>query len=179
MNDRLDVRLEMTWVVAIWSFFDFLQYIFYFFSQFSDCENETKSEQFMSTYSNLFAYITIVVRDLTTFFCMLYFMFRVNRRENNIQTELSKDDSPHDCQEFKTMLNSCRPLICFSGYIEKKKPEFICLLDYIKAHDTIEYYEIELGDIKKKKIYAERILGQNQQNMRQSILDESAMEKIN
>ena len=32
MKDRLDIRLEMTWVVALWSMFDFFQYVFYFFT---------------------------------------------------------------------------------------------------------------------------------------------------
>ena len=32
MKDRLDIRLEMTWVVFLWSFFDFFQYVFYFFT---------------------------------------------------------------------------------------------------------------------------------------------------
>jgi len=32
MNDRLDIRREMTWAVAVWSFFDFFQYLFYFFT---------------------------------------------------------------------------------------------------------------------------------------------------
>lgn len=32
MKDRLDIRLEMTWVVTLWSLFDFFQYIFYFFT---------------------------------------------------------------------------------------------------------------------------------------------------
>ena len=30
MTDKLDIRLELTWMVAIWSFFDLFQYIFYF-----------------------------------------------------------------------------------------------------------------------------------------------------
>lgn len=32
MKDRLDIRLEMTWAVALWSMFDFFQYVFYFFT---------------------------------------------------------------------------------------------------------------------------------------------------
>jgi len=32
MNDKLDIRREMTWAVATWSFFDFFQYLFYYFS---------------------------------------------------------------------------------------------------------------------------------------------------
>ena len=32
MKDRLDIRKEMTWAVALWSLFDFLQYVFYFFT---------------------------------------------------------------------------------------------------------------------------------------------------
>ena len=32
MRDRLDIRLEMTWAVGIWSGFDALQYVFYFFT---------------------------------------------------------------------------------------------------------------------------------------------------
>ena len=38
MKDRLDIRKEMTWVVALWSFFDFFQYVFYFFTQLSSCD---------------------------------------------------------------------------------------------------------------------------------------------
>ena len=30
MKDRLDIRREMTWAVALWSLFDFFQYFFYF-----------------------------------------------------------------------------------------------------------------------------------------------------
>ena len=29
MNDKLFIRQELSWVVGIWSFFDFFQYIFY------------------------------------------------------------------------------------------------------------------------------------------------------
>ena len=37
MNDRLEIRKEMTWCVALWSLFDFFQYVFYFFTQMALC----------------------------------------------------------------------------------------------------------------------------------------------
>ena len=37
MNDRLEIRKEMTWCVAMWSLFDFFQYVFYFFTQMALC----------------------------------------------------------------------------------------------------------------------------------------------
>ena len=42
------------------------------------------------------------------------------------------------------MLNSCRPLMCFSNYLEEEKPEHIVLLEYVKVYETIQDRERDL-----------------------------------
>ena len=38
MKDKLEIRRELMWAVGIWSGFDFLQYTFYYLSQYSGCD---------------------------------------------------------------------------------------------------------------------------------------------
>ena len=85
---------------------------------------------------------------------MVYFIIRVNKRESNIKVELAKQDSPHDLQELKTVLNSCRPLMSFSNYLDEQKPEHIVLLDYVKVYETIKDKESELDYLYRKKTNA-------------------------
>ena len=56
---------------------------------------------------------------------MVYFIVIVNRREDNIKNELERDDTPHDLGGLSTVLNSCRPLMCFSAYLETYKPDYL------------------------------------------------------
>lgn len=131
MRDRLDIRLEMTLAVAIWSVFDFLQYIVYFFSQMQSCALESPVLKGIIEYSGLASYMIIISRDFVTHCVMVYFVIRVNRRESNIKAELAKTDSKHDLAELKTVLNSCRPLMCFSNFLNENKPDHLALLDFI------------------------------------------------
>jgi len=105
----------------------------------------------LARYSAVCSYVVIIMRDFVTHCCMLYFIMSVNRREDNIKTELSKDDSPHDLQELKTVLNSCRPLMSFSSWIEDNKQCHLYLLDYIKQFETIKEQTLDL-----KQVEAER-----------------------
>ena len=91
-----------------------------------------------------YSYIVIILRDFTVHCVMVYFIVRVNKRESNIKSELAKQDSPHDLQELKTVLNSCRPLMCFSNYLEEEKPEHMVLLEYVKVYETIQDRERDL-----------------------------------
>lgn len=86
---------------------------------------------------------------------MVYFIVRVNRRESNIKAELAKEDSPHDLQELKTVLNSCRPLMCFSSYLEEEKPSHMILLEYIKMYETIKDKESDLDYLSIQKTEAQ------------------------
>ena len=154
MKDRLDIRLEMTWVVGLWSFFDFFQYIFYFFTQQAKCPPSSPVFRWIIEYAPEFSYIVIILRDFTVHIVMVYFIIRVNKRESNIKVELAKQDSPHDLQELKTVLNSCRPLMSFSNYLDEQKPEHIVLLDYVKVYETIKDKESELDYLYNKKMKA-------------------------
>ena len=158
MRDRLDIRKELSWAVAIWSFFDFFQYIFYYFTQLANCPPASPTLYFLTEYAPLFSYVIIIMRDFATHCVMVYFIVRVNRRESNIKNELERDDSPHDLQELKTVLNSCRPLMVFSGYLDEKKPDHLRLLEYIKVYETIKELEIELNDLESRKQEAEEKL---------------------
>ena len=93
----------------------------------------------------------IILRDFVVHCIMVYFIVRVNKRESNIKTELAKDDSPHDLQELKTLLNSCRPLMCFSSYLETNKPNHLVLLEYIKVYETIKDKNSELDYLHQEK----------------------------
>ena len=138
MKDKLDIRRELMWAVGIWSSFDFLQYTFYYLSQYADCDQNSPTKAWLAEHSSLFSYIVIILRDFVTHCSMVYFIFSVNRREDNIKSELEKDDSPHDLHELKTVLNSCRPLICFSSWLEENRQAHIVLLEYIKSFETIK-----------------------------------------
>ena len=146
MKDKLEIRRELMWAVGIWSGFDFLQYTFYYLSQYSGCDQESATKAWLAKYSSLFSYIVIILRDFVTHCCMVYFIFVVNRREDDIKWELEKDDSPHDLHELKTVLNSCRPLICFSSWLENNKQTHMVLLEYIKSFETIKEEILELKD---------------------------------
>lgn len=98
-----------------------------------------------------FSYIVIILRDFTVHCVMVYFIVRVNRRESNIKAELAKEDSPHDLQELKTVLNSCRPLMCFSNYLDTEKPDHLVLLEYVKVYETIKDKEIDLENLLVQK----------------------------
>ena len=137
----------------------------------------------MGNYASLFSYIVIVTRDFVTHCCMIYFITVVNRREDNIKNELEKDDSPHDLKELKTVLNSCRPLMSFSGYLEVQKPDHICLLDYIKAYETIKEHHLDLKDLEEEKLRAEATLQEldGPACAKKSVLDNmiASIEKLN
>ena len=81
MKDRLDIRLEMTWAVALWSFFDFFQYVFYFFTQLDGCGSNSTVLNNLIKYAPEFSYITIILRDFAVHCVMIYFIIRVNKRE--------------------------------------------------------------------------------------------------
>ena len=82
---------------------------------------------------------------------MIYFIFAVNKREDNIKNELARDDSPHDLKELKTVLNSCRPLMSFSAYLDTFKESHFFLLEYIKMYEQIKDLELDLQDIQSEK----------------------------
>ena len=151
MKDKLDIRRELVWAVGIWSAFDFLQYTFYFLSQYTDCDHNSRAKEFLASYSSMFSYIVIIMRDFVTHCCMVYFIYAVNRREDNIKSELEKDDSPLDLQELKTVLNSCRPLMSFNGWLEENKPEYLVLLDYIKTFETLKEQILDLKEVQKER----------------------------
>ena len=139
----------MTWAVVLWSFFDFLQYLFYFITQINGCPHSSQIVRDLIKYAPLASYITIMCRDFVVHCVMVYFIWRVNKRETNIKAELAKGDSPHDLHELKTVLNSCRPLMCFNNFLESKKPNHVILLEFIKIFETIRDKETELEYIQK------------------------------
>ncbi len=96
MRDRLDIRKELTWAVALWSFFDFFQYVFYFLTQMSTCPPKSEFLQHLIIYAPLYSYVVIIVRDFLVHCVMVFFIIRVNKRESNIQAELAKGDTMHD-----------------------------------------------------------------------------------
>lgn len=110
---------------------------------------------FFYKYSGLLSYIAIIVRDFATNFCMIYYIISVNRREDNIRNELEKDDSPHDLQELKTVLNSCRPFMSFETYVATHKADYICLLDYIRGYEVYKEQLLDLKDLEEKKARTE------------------------
>lgn len=114
----------------------------------NECEDHGKFVKYIIKYSSLASYVVIMLRDFIVHCVMIYFIMRVNKRESNIKVELEKQDSPHDLQELKTVLNSCRPLMCFSNYLESEKENHVVLLDYIKTYETIKDKETELEYIK-------------------------------
>lgn len=160
MKDRLDIRREMTWAVAVWSFFDFFQYVFYFFTQMAACPPAHPAMRTLIRYSSEASYIVIIIRDFCVHCVMVYFIVSVNRRESNIKAEISKSDSKHDLHELKTVLNSCRPLMAFNDYLEANKPSHTILLDYIKLYETLKDKEIDLSELQKEKMRTEEHLQQ-------------------
>ena len=102
-------------------------------------------------YAPLCSYIVIILRDFIVHCVMVYFIVRVNRRESSIKNELARQDTTYDLQELKTLLNSYRPLMAFSAYLEKEKPEHMVLLDYIKLYETIKDKESDLDYLHSKK----------------------------
>ena len=48
-------------------------------------------------------------------------------------------------------MNSCRPLMCFTTFLENNKPEHIQLLEYIKLYEQIKEKQIDLEEYEKKK----------------------------
>ena len=151
MNDRLDIRKEMFLVVTCWSFFDFLQYGFYFLTQLAVCPPDSSVLVTVVKYAPEMSYIVIILRDFVVHCVMVYFIFSVMRRESNIKAQIAKSDSKHDLQELKTVLDSCRPLMCFNDYLESNKPCHTILLDYIKIYETLKDKEIDLSDIQNKR----------------------------
>lgn len=137
MKDRLEIRKEMTWAVALWSFFDFFQYVFYLLTQIAACPPADDRYRRLITYAPMASYIVIITRDFCVHCVMVYFIVSVNRRESNIKAEIAKSDSKHDLHELKTVLNSCRPLMSFNDYLENNKPSHTILLDYIKLFETL------------------------------------------
>ena len=90
MKDRLDIRKEMTWAVALWSTFDFFQYVFYFFTQLGRCPPDSPTLRYIVKYAPEYSYITIILRDFVVHCVMVYFIVKVNRRELNIKNELAR-----------------------------------------------------------------------------------------
>lgn len=158
MKDKLDIKDELFWVVATWSFFDFFQYVFYFLTQLSSCSHSDSTLGYLISHAPLFSYVTIITRDFATHLVMVYFIVKVNRRESNIKAELEREDSPHDLLELKTVLNSCRPLMSFGSYLEDKKPNHLVLLEYIKIYETIREKVIDLEDLQSKRSQAESVM---------------------
>ena len=96
MNDKLDIRREMTWAVATWSFFDFFQYLFYYFSQLSSCQFDNTVLVFLVKQASEFRYYVIMIRDLSVTCVIVYFIIKVNKRESSIKNEIARTDSKHD-----------------------------------------------------------------------------------
>ena len=99
------------------------------------CPPDSLLLQTLVKYSPLASYVVIITRDFVVHCAMVFFIVRVNKREMNIKREMEREDSLHDLQELKTVLNSCRPLMSFSSYIETEKPAHMCLLEYIKEYE--------------------------------------------
>ena len=96
MNDKLDIRREMTWAVATWSFFDFFQYLFYYFSQLSSCQFDNTVLVYLVEHASEFSYCVIMIRDLSVTCVIVYFIIQVNKRESSIKNEIARTDSKHD-----------------------------------------------------------------------------------
>jgi len=84
MKDRLDIRKELTWAVALWSFFDFFQYVFYFLTQMATCPPASPLLRHLIIYAPLYSYVVIITRDFLVHCVMVFFIIRVNKRESNI-----------------------------------------------------------------------------------------------
>ena len=111
-------------------------------------------------------------RDFIVHCVMVYFIVKVNIRETNIKAELEREDTHHDLHELKTVLNSCRPRMCFENYLDENKQDHVILLDYVKLYLKIEDYEAELVHIQQQKDTYTEVLGQpdfDQDEIRASI----------
>ena len=93
IKDRLDVKIEMTYIVAIWSIFSLLQYVGYFVDQVSDCETDVDYRAKLAYIAALWTYGIIVLRDFSVLTVTIYFLVKVNRRENDLKNGLAKKDT--------------------------------------------------------------------------------------
>ena len=102
---------------------------------------------YLTSHASEFSYFVIMMRDLSVTCVIVFFIIQVNKRESNIKNEIAKTDSKHDLQELKTVLNSCRPLICFNIYLDRHKPNHVFLLEFIKLYETLKDKENDLDYI--------------------------------
>ena len=73
-------------------------------------------------------------------------------------------------------MNSCRPLMCFSSYLELNKPNHLVLLEYIKVYETIKDKNSELDYLHQEKNEVKSFLTQAERQKelsRQSEVDQA------
>ena len=70
-----------------------------------------------------------------------YFLVSVNNRQSRDDIAfLSREDTIHDMVEFKTVINSCRPLMTFQLYLECNCQDYVFLLNFVKFQEQqIQY----------------------------------------
>ena len=76
------------------------------------------------------------MRDLAVGGVTTYFLVSVNHQQSKDDIAfLSRGDTIYDMVEFKTVINSCRPLMSFQLYLESGHDEYVYLLNFVKFYE--------------------------------------------
>lgn len=138
IRDRLDIRKEMTTIIIVWAVFCLLQYLWYIIDQTDACHSSLTSDRSLQQVAYDMTYVTLIIRDSSVLLITIYFIVKVNNKEETVCRQLQAYESVHDVFDLSTVLYSVTPLVAFGNYLEAEHPSYLHLLKFVKMYRILE-----------------------------------------